>query len=171
MHFDQTESTNTVGRFLMSTVRYPGSVAITADRQTQGRGSHGRVWHSEDAGGFYYSLAIPSIRPELLPTLTVAVAERCQKVLQDLWEISVDIEWPNDLILNGKKVGGILVETVTSGNAPGPCGIIGIGLNINQDRFPDDLRAVAISVKMVDGKVRSLAKLKENLTKELLAWL
>ena len=170
LHFSDVDSTNSVGKYLLAN-GLDGPIAITADRQTAGRGSHDRTWYSEDRGGFYYSLAVTPLDPNSVSDLTVRVAQSCQKVIAELWGIVLEIEWPNDLILNGKKVGGILVEIVTGGKSGRGHGIIGIGLNINQRQFPELLRPVAISLIQTDGVERSLTQLKPMMTKELLEWL
>ncbi len=176
-HFDQIDSTNTQAkRWLRTHLRCPG-VIVTADRQTAGRGSNGRHWLSEDSGGLYYTLGLNLsvvgtdwMAQHSLARLPYDVATLCQTVLHR-YRVNADIEWPNDLILNGKKVGGILVETVTVGNAPLAYVMIGIGLNVNQTGFPDWIQSVATSMWQVDGINRSKTTLQMDLTKELLAWL
>jgi BirA family biotin operon repressor/biotin-[acetyl-CoA-carboxylase] ligase len=170
LHLSHVDSTNVLGKFLLAN-NVSSPVAITATIQTAGRGSHGRQWESSIAGGFYYSLAMSPFNPNDYEGLTVRVAGAVQAVLLELWGIEVDIEWPNDLILSGKKVGGILVETVGGGIPGGGHGIIGIGLNINQKYFSEILRPVAISLFQWDGIERSLIQLKTKITKELLSWL
>lgn len=170
IHFSQIDSTNSVAKFLLA-AGVASPIPITASRQTAGRGSHGRQWMSDDVGGFYYSLALSPFFSENHTNLTIQVAESCQRVIASLWGHAVDIEWPNDLIISGKKMGGILVETVGGGKQGGAHGIIGIGLNINQRQFPELLRPVAISLFQLDGIDRSLELLKSTITKELLGWL
>lgn len=149
----------------------PGPFTLTARSQTQGRGSHGRQWISDDNGGLYYSLAMSEFDPRIHSNLTIEVAKRCQRIIHSLWGLPITIEWPNDLILGNKKMGGILVEsTIGSSGQPGCC-IIGIGLNINQTHFPDPIDTIATSLRQYDGHVRSLSDLANELTKELVGWL
>jgi len=170
LHLSTVDSTNSLAKFLLAN-GMPGPIAISADRQTAGRGSHERKWHSDQWGGLYYSLAVSGINFAEIPDLTIRVARTCSQVVRQLYGIDLQIEWPNDLILDGKKLGGILTEMVTGGANHSPHGIIGIGLNVNQQTFPDWLRPVAISLIQRDGVYRSLIPLKQSITKELLAWL
>jgi BirA family biotin operon repressor/biotin-[acetyl-CoA-carboxylase] ligase len=122
---------------------------VFAGRQTRGRGRRGRQW--EDAGGD--SLAFSTvIRPGLgirgWPRLTtmagVAVAEAVERVA----DCEAQIKWPNDIIVRGKKLAGILAETFSGEN---PFAVIGIGLNVGQSRFPESLADIAISLRQVSG--------------------
>lgn len=112
-HFDEVDSTNRVA------VTHPVYAAVTADHQTGGRGRHGRVWESVK-GNLYLSLVLPDFKdknPYLAFVVGVAVAEA-------LAEFGVRLKWPNDVLLDGKKIGGILLE-----QAPGKL-IAGIGINV-----------------------------------------
>ena len=112
-HFDEVSSTNELAR------SYPVYTALTADHQTGGRGRHGRIWESVN-GNLYLSLVLPDFQeknPYLAFVVGVAVAAA-------LAEFDVRLKWPNDVLLKGQKIGGILLE-----QAPGKL-IAGIGINV-----------------------------------------
>jgi len=102
---------------------------VVADEQTAGQGRHGHTWHSEARAGLYCSIVLLP-HPVLTLALGLAVAE--------VIGLGCDLRWPNDVMLDGKKVAGILVQLV-DGKA-----IAGIGINVNQTAFPDGLEATSI---------------------------
>lgn len=124
-----------------------------ADEQTAGRGRGGHGWHSVAGDGLYVSALItPSlpIRRALLISLATGLAAK--HAVAEVTGLDADIRWPNDLLLNGKKCGGILVETaVTPPNTPNSeailrYAVIGVGINLNQKIFPDDIAQLATSL-------------------------
>ncbi len=144
---------------------------IISETQTHGKGRNGRKWFSADTEGLYYTLAIQPKYFDFkeLPNLVKNIGYQVIKVVKNITDLDLYLEWPNDLILNQRKVGGILIETILIPFQPLPKNlIIGIGLNINQKEFPDDLRYSATSLYL-----NSQIKYKKdpfiiNLTTELL---
>jgi BirA family transcriptional regulator, biotin operon repressor / biotin---[acetyl-CoA-carboxylase] ligase len=133
--FDCTDSTNSRAAALAGDPHHHGTV-IAADRQTAGRGQYGRVWQCPPGSGILMSVLLfpPATirRPALMTALAaVAVGETILKVAG----IQAKIKWPNDLLLHGRKVCGILIEQ-------GQGVVIGIGLNINQTE--DDFREMGL---------------------------
>jgi BirA family biotin operon repressor/biotin-[acetyl-CoA-carboxylase] ligase len=116
-----------------------GSVVV-ADEQTAGIGRHGHSWSSEKDTGLYVSIVL-----EPHPVLTLALGLAAQEALHKVTSLQCDIRWPNDLMLSGRKLGGILVQ-LHEGRA-----VAGIGINIGQRRFPDDLAALATSLFLETG--------------------
>jgi BirA family biotin operon repressor/biotin-[acetyl-CoA-carboxylase] ligase len=116
-----------------------GSVVV-ADEQTAGIGRHGHSWSSEKDTGLYVSIVL-----EPHPVLTLALGLAAQEALRKVTSLQCDIRWPNDLMLSGRKLGGILVQ-LHEGRA-----VAGIGINIGQRRFPDDLAALATSLFLETG--------------------
>jgi BirA family biotin operon repressor/biotin-[acetyl-CoA-carboxylase] ligase len=114
----------------------PGSVVL-ADRQTAGQGRHGRRWHSEPASGIYCSIVL---KPA--PALTLALGLATADAIKRATGIVCDLRWPNDVMLAGKKVAGILVRNA----------IAGIGINVNHTEFPGDLQNEAISLRQHAGR-------------------
>lgn len=136
-----THSTNTDARAWLLRGAAFGSL-VTAQHQTGGRGRMGRVFVSQP-GGLYMSVILPPDHPAGQVTTLCAVAVR--RAVQQLSGISLDIKWVNDLLLGDKKVCGILCEGVWEGNQ---ClGIIaGIGLNVCQTSFPEELAPIVRSL-------------------------
>jgi BirA family biotin operon repressor/biotin-[acetyl-CoA-carboxylase] ligase len=121
----------------------PHGTAVIADIQTAGIGRQGHTWHSADLGGLYISIVL---RLEIAPVLTLALGLAVQHALNDLAQVSADLRWPNDVMLNERKLAGILVQA-----AEGAL-IAGIGLNVNQSAFPPELGEIATSLKIETGR-------------------
>jgi BirA family biotin operon repressor/biotin-[acetyl-CoA-carboxylase] ligase len=117
-----------------------GTIVI-AGEQLAGQGRHGHTWHSEANTGLYCSIVL-----EPTPLLTLALGLAAVDAITRATGVVCDIRWPNDLMLGGKKTGGILVQLV-EGSA-----IAGIGINVNQQAFPRDLSGEATSLRMYAGK-------------------
>jgi BirA family biotin operon repressor/biotin-[acetyl-CoA-carboxylase] ligase len=114
----------------------PGSVVI-AGEQTAGQGRHGHTWHSAAGPGIYCSIVL-----DPTPALTLAIGLATVEAIAESTGIACDLRWPNDVMLDGKKCAGILVQLV-EGKA-----IAGIGINVNHTEFPPDLAAEATSLRM-----------------------
>ena len=118
---------------------------VVAESQTAGIGRQGHSWQSGDPGGLYLSLILRlSFPPRDLPLLTMALGLAVQSALQPT--VTTDIRWPNDILLDGRKLAGILVQTPAQGVA-----IAGIGLNVNQTSFPHNLADIATSLRLSTG--------------------
>jgi BirA family biotin operon repressor/biotin-[acetyl-CoA-carboxylase] ligase len=114
----------------------PGTVVL-ADEQTAGQGRHGHSWHSEPGSGIYCSLVL---KP--MPVLTLALGLAAQNAISEATGLACDIRWPNDLMLAGRKVAGILVQLV------GENAVAGIGINVNHAHFPPELVGEATSLRL-----------------------
>lgn len=120
----------------------PTGTVVVANRQTSGRGRLGRAWHSSE-GGLYFSLSLPAgLRDE--KTLPLVFACSVAMHLKNLGFMPA-IKWVNDVYVGGKKVCGVLVERLRERV------IVGVGVNLNQEGFPEGLEAV--SLRMLSGKV------------------
>ena len=118
----------------------PGSVVL-AGRQTDGQGRLGRRWHSEAASGIYCSVVL-----EPAPALTLALGLATADAIARATGLVCDLRWPNDVMLAGKKVSGILVQNA----------IAGIGINVNHTSFPPELASEATSLRLhMDAPVSS----------------
>jgi BirA family biotin operon repressor/biotin-[acetyl-CoA-carboxylase] ligase len=111
-----------------------GSV-VAAGEQTAGQGRHGHSWHSEPNAGLYFSVVLA---PHTVLTLALGLAT--VEAIAQTTGIACDLRWPNDLMLDGKKVAGILVQLI-DGKA-----IAGIGINLNHTSFPPDLEATSLRI-------------------------
>lgn len=165
--FDSVDSTNAYAKTLIGQGK-TDSALIVAEKQTQGRGRLGRQWHSERWKNLTFSLIVkPEVPAGSIGVLTLCVAESLASAVQTHLQISLKTKWPNDLLIDGKKVCGILMESVMMGEKVSPL-VIGIGLNVNQRNFPSDLDATSLSLST--GKpVDRLTLLSEIVRK--LAWL
>jgi BirA family biotin operon repressor/biotin-[acetyl-CoA-carboxylase] ligase len=164
-HFFKTDSTNRVALELGHAGEAEGAVVL-AEEQTGGRGRAGRTWHSEHAAGIYVTLLLrPKLAPVQAPLLTMMAGLSAHSAVQALTGLTVDLKWPNDLLLSGKKMGGILTEMHAEPNQVRFV-IVGIGLNVNQDKFPAELADVATSLRTETGKPQSRLELLVRLLRE-----
>ncbi len=172
INYDETDSTNEAAkRFMAQDGHYESGVVITAKRQSQGRGTKDRQWVSEP-GGLYMSVLRPPIDLALSNPgdFVIKVAQKVIEVLKHQTQVQAEIEWPNDLLLRDRKLGGILCESRWSRQEHKGYVIIGIGVNVNQDHFPSPIDKVAISLSQHTGQVYDLDTLISSISKELLAW-
>ena len=164
-HFFRTDSTNRVAMELGYAGEPEGAV-ILAEEQTAGRGRAGRRWHSERAAGIYVTLLLrPKISPVQAPLLTMLAGLSAHSAIQAQTGMRPDVKWPNDLILNGKKLGGILTE-MHAEPASVRLVIVGIGINVNQEAFPSELNRIATSLRVETGKNQSRLELLARLLRE-----
>ncbi len=151
LHFFKTDSTNRVAMELGNGDEPEGTVVI-AEEQTAGRGRAGRKWHSERGTGLYFTILLrPRLSPAQAPLLTMLAGISAHSAIEAQTGLTLELKWPNDLLLNGKKIGGILTEMYAEPSAVRFV-IIGIGINVNQEKFPDELSGVATSLKGESGK-------------------
>jgi len=128
----------------------PEGLLIFSEMQSSGRGRVGRKWVSTPGAGLSFSLVLrPSCRQKHWPLLTLAVSVALSEALRNLRtegivnrELSIDLKWPNDVLVVGKKVAGILTETTGNGAA-----VVGIGVNVSKGSVPGELREQAISIE------------------------
>lgn len=153
-HFFKTDSTNRVTLELGHAGEPEGAVVL-AEEQTAGRGRAGHSWHSERAAGIYATILLrPRLSPVQAPLLTMMAGLSAHAAVQSVTGLSVDLKWPNDLLIQGKKVGGILTE-MHAEPAQVRFVIVGIGINVNQEKFPAELAATSTSLRLETGKTQS----------------
>ncbi len=130
-HFFKVDSTNTVAMHLGEEGEAHGAVVV-AEEQTSGRGRAGHSWHSEKAAGIYVSVLLrPQISPMLAPALTLVAGLAAYDAIAEQSGLPPDIRWPNDVLLKGKKICGILTEMQAEPDRM-HFAVIGIGINVNQ---------------------------------------
>jgi BirA family biotin operon repressor/biotin-[acetyl-CoA-carboxylase] ligase len=123
---------------------------VTCEEQTTGRGRLGRRWESKK--GMCMSIVIiPEIELSQISKITQVCAAAVAKALEEL-EIDSHIKWPNDIFLNGKKICGILTEMKTEKDKY-PYVVVGIGMNVNNDNFPEEIKDIASSLYMETGNI------------------
>jgi len=149
---DETSSTNDVV-FALATEAEEGLV-VFAERQTAGRGQHGKRWESAAGKGLWFSILVrPQLAPNELPLLTSWAAQTTADTLHAELSLGARVKPPNDVYVGDRKVAGILLE-MRAVHAAAHVGILGVGLNVNQtaDEFPEELRATAASLAMLGGQ-------------------
>ncbi len=166
VEFDALDSTNNyVAKALEAASYEPGSV-ILAHMQTEGRGRQGSTWQAEPAKNLTFSFALEldflSLHKRFLlsKAVSVAVIEALEAVLGQ----EVYVKWPNDLILNQKKVCGMLIETRGSRAVHA---IVGIGINVNQLKFAPELKATSLALET--GMAINRRKLLDDICRQLQA--
>lgn len=148
LYFDVIDSTNNYAKKIASDGCEEGTVVV-ADRQTSGRGRLGREWNSLEKAGIWMSVILrPTIAPEDVQVITLAASVAVVSAIKEVTGIQAGIKWPNDIVLGGKKVCGILTEMNSEMERVNFI-VLGIGINVNQltDHFPPELRDIAISLK------------------------
>jgi BirA family biotin operon repressor/biotin-[acetyl-CoA-carboxylase] ligase len=171
IQLDIIDSTNNYAMRLIDADTAQPGLTIVAAEQTQGKGQRGRKWKGTPGESLLMSLILTpwcSLEQQFLFNASVAVA--VAEVLQELYERwDVRIKWPNDIIINDKKAGGILIENVLRGNQ-WSFSIIGLGLNVHQKDFPSEL-PYATSLKEASGRDFNISYLvhliKEKLIRRL----
>lgn len=142
--FDTLDSTNTEA-LKQARLGAEEGVCIVARQQSAGRGRHGRKWVSEKDAGLYFSIVLrPKIETQYLPLITLMTGVAVHDTLGELG-IDADIKWVNDLLVNEKKICGILAETTETND--GPAVVVGIGINIKSSSFPPDIAYIATSIE------------------------
>jgi BirA family biotin operon repressor/biotin-[acetyl-CoA-carboxylase] ligase len=130
----------------------PEGAIFLAEEQTAGRGRSAHSWHSERGTGIYCSFLL---RPPMTPSeslwLSLIAGVAVQDAVRETTGMTPDIRWPNDLLLNGKKFAGILTE-MSSEASKVHHAVVGIGVNVNQQSFPEELNGSATSLRLESGR-------------------
>lgn len=166
--FEQTTSTNDVIEKLAGDGVKEG-VVVFAESQTRGRGRLGRKWLSPARKGLWFSVLLrPDLRPQEATQLTVASATALRRAIQVATGLEPEIKWPNDILVRGRKVGGILTEMSAELDRIRQV-ILGIGVDVNlsASEFPTELRKLATSLRIELGKPVSRPELAAVILREL----
>jgi BirA family transcriptional regulator, biotin operon repressor / biotin---[acetyl-CoA-carboxylase] ligase len=164
IHYRVTDSTNERARELADQGALHGTL-VTADEQESGRGRQGRVWSAPPGTAVLMSLILRDLdeRHALLPLVAaVAVCEACEGARP----VTPAVKWPNDVWIDGKKVSGILIE----GRPQAGWAVLGVGVNVTTDAFPDDLAEIATSLRLA-GVETTPAQVLDALLASLNEWL
>lgn len=167
---DSVDSTNTYLRKLAVSGCDEGTVVI-ADTQTAGRGRMGKGFYSQSGAGVYLSVLLkPECTPEQAGTLTphVAVAVRC--AIERVCGVKADIKWVNDLLINDRKICGVLCESVIGPDGMPDFVICGVGVNVSNraEDFPAELQGIAGSIFTQTGKMPERGALIAALIEEIM---
>lgn len=150
LRFDSLPSTNTEAA-RQARLGVPEGLCVVAREQTAGRGRKGRVWVSPLDAGLYFSIVLrPQMEQSRWPLLTLMSALAVHQALMQACGLATDIKWPNDVYAGERKLCGILAETVEA--EAGRAVIIGIGINLNDHAFPEELKSIATSVEAETGR-------------------
>ena len=151
IYFKEIESTQTEAKKLAEEGIENGTIVYT-DYQTKGMGTHDRIWYSEKNKNIAFTLILyPKCTVEELQDFTVDIAKCMNNAIDKLYSCKLEIKEPNDIVYQGKKIGGILTQIVTSGETIRYL-LIGIGMNVNGEKFPTELKETATSLKKEFGR-------------------
>jgi BirA family transcriptional regulator, biotin operon repressor / biotin---[acetyl-CoA-carboxylase] ligase len=166
-HYYKIGSTNAAAMEAAAGGAPEGSVFV-AEEQTAGRGRGANRWHSTRSAGIYCSVILrPNLPPSDALILSLAAGLAVHSAIREMdSHVDPDLKWPNDLLLDGKKFCGILTEMNAEATRVRHV-VIGIGINVNQQKFPEDLRDSATSLRLASGKEWSRVELAAALLKSL----
>jgi BirA family transcriptional regulator, biotin operon repressor / biotin---[acetyl-CoA-carboxylase] ligase len=164
----ETDSTNLQAKIMAGRKAAEGTL-IVADTQTLGRGRRGRTWHSPPGRNIHASLILrPKLAPSQAPQVTLMAAVALARTLEVSATLDAKIKWPNDVMVGGKKIAGILTEISTDMESVDYV-VVGFGINVNirKSEMPEALRPIATSIFMEKGTETSrthlLCDLMENI--------
>ena len=150
-YYEKIDSTQSEIWRLVDSNKIADGMLVMSNIQTNGQGTHGRVWHTDETENIAFSFYVKiDDKPERLEGITIDMATIIQKIFEDLYEVKLTIKSPNDLMLNDKKVGGILTESKVSSEIVKFL-VIGIGINTEKMNFTDDIKNIATSIKKEFG--------------------
>jgi BirA family biotin operon repressor/biotin-[acetyl-CoA-carboxylase] ligase len=166
-HFYKIGSTNTAAMAAAAEGAPEGSVFL-AEEQTAGRGRGAHAWHSERSAGIYCSVVLrPALPPSEVLVLSLAAGLAVRAAIQQIdSSVRVDLKWPNDLLIAGKKVCGVLTEMNAEATRVRYI-VVGIGINVTEATFPRELAERATSLRLATGSELSRVELTGALLKSL----
>lgn len=161
IYYEESVSSTQKIALQMSVDGDPEGTIVIAEEQTSGRGRMNREWYSAKFSGIWMSIILrPDLLPKDAPQLTLITAVAIVQAIEEVTTLHPQIKWPNDILVNGKKVTGILTELQAESDRINSV-IIGIGMNVNQESnsFPDEIASIATSLFIESGKKVNRAKL------------
>jgi BirA family biotin operon repressor/biotin-[acetyl-CoA-carboxylase] ligase len=166
LRFDSLPSTN-IEAARRALEGAPEGLCVVAGEQTAGRGRRQRQWVSPKDAGLYFSIILrPRFEQSGWPLLALMTAIAVHDALLDVCSLETDIKWPNDILVNEKKLCGILAETVET--SQGRAVVVGIGINLTSKSFSPDLNGIASSVEAATGKSPDVEVVLEALVRILI---
>ncbi len=165
-HFFKMDSTNTVAMHLGEQGEPHGTLVI-AEEQTAGRGRAGHIWHSEKTNGIYMTVLLrPAISPQQAPLITMVAGLAVREAILEQTGMIPDLRWPNDLLFGRKKFCGILTE-MNAEQDQIHFVAVGIGINVNHERVPEELSEIATSLRIETGRIHSRIEIVTRLLRHL----
>lgn len=151
-YFDILDSTQSYIKKLDAEKATKNGTLVYAEVQTEGIGTHERKWYTSKGNNLAFTFVIyPNCNIKKMENITIILAESLVQAIKELYGYELQIKEPNDIVFLGRKMGGILTESITEGETIKKI-FIGIGFNVNQDRFPGNLEKIATSLKkMFEG--------------------
>lgn len=169
IYLEKTSSTNDIAKKMAGEGAPEGTIVI-AEFQTLGRGRSGRQWESPKYLGIYFSFILrPEIDKILIPYISILASIAAAEAIKEETCLDAKIKWPNDILINGKKASGILVEGSTVKNSLEFL-IVGIGVNVNNEIFPENFLYPPTSLKIEKGSVVSREKILQKLLEKTERW-
>jgi len=165
LYFEEIDSTNIQAK----RENYEDGTVIFAESQTAGKGRKNRKWISHKGLGLYFTIVLkPDIEVNYLSHFSLLFNYSVFKLLKNYVNGEIKIKWPNDIYLNGKKIAGFLIESSIENNSISKL-IVGVGINVNQSikDFEEDIKEVAASLKIEDGKTFSRKKIFLDILKQI----
>ena len=163
--FDSIDSTNTKAKELAE-AGHPSGTLVVADQQTLGRGRRGRSWESPAGTGIFMTLMLkPDINPNNASMLTLVAAMATARAITEVTGEAAQIKWPNDIVMNGKKVVGTLTEMSAQFDYINHI-VVGIGINVHNEEFPEEIAKTASSLLLECGHQIHRASLIEAFLEE-----
>lgn len=167
-----TASTNDLAMKIGAESDDSEGIIVVADSQTAGRGRMGRSWISPSGVNLYFTVILkPSFSPIEAPLLTLTAAVACVSAIRGLTGVNAEIKWPNDILVDNRKTGGILLDMKTYGDKI-KFVAIGIGINVNMDTeiFPEDIKPFSTSLSKECGRTIDRVQLFGKILAELEQW-
>jgi BirA family biotin operon repressor/biotin-[acetyl-CoA-carboxylase] ligase len=151
--FETVGSTNTAAAEWAREGAAEGSVVVT-EYQSAGRGRHGRTWDAQKGQNLMFSVVLrPDLAADRLGLVTVAASVAVAEAIDDFVSpYRTALKWPNDVLLEGRKTCGMLLESSISDGTAAEVVVLGVGLNVNQTDFPDALADTATSLRLTTGR-------------------
>jgi len=165
IYLNHTESTNLYLKKLSEEEFSPGTVVL-ADHQTKGRGQYGRIWEAEENKNLTFTAGFKPESSDRLILLTLSSALSIKYALQKYTDCKILIRWPNDILVNQKKIAGILTECVFNGSNIERV-LVGVGLNVLQTEFSKTLKGHATSLKLLTHSVPSREQLLSDILQQM----
>ena len=161
LYFDVTDSTNIEAKKQAETGA-PEGLLVVADKQVAGRGRRGRSWESPAGVNIFMTIMLrPSFEPEKASMITLVMALSTAQAITEVSGLPAKIKWPNDIVVNKKKVVGILTELTMETDYIQHL-VCGVGINVNQTELPDNIKDTATSLYIEGGKKINRAELIEK---------
>lgn len=153
----EMDSTNIQAKKLGENEAVNGTLVVT-ELQTAGRGRRGRTWVSPEGNCYFSFLLRPDVLADRASMITLIAAMGLAKAIKQVSRLDTMIKWPNDVVANGKKICGILTESSTDLEYINYV-VVGIGINVNQTEFPEEIRKTASSIRLETGEIVNRARL------------